>query len=1617
MQDIEENKTAETLDAGTYEIIRKRLQVQKDDLLKRLSQLNDARKEVFTASEFALIANQRINTENNCVSRGIMALGNLCIFGYNVHFGLRSDIQLSDVFSIYRFEDNQFVAQPLDLIDDESFVADYNNLYKYYRDSIFSRFRRTENYLYMIFQTGKSVNDAKAFKWLVKDDKLIYQDDRSFHEVVKTPQHEFKWIKTTLDDRRLGTFPHISILDKVFIEATGGDITFKIEDNTQTGKGIYSEKVENKDQQLDDAEYYYADLGNIILIRIRPYQEDFRAFVFNTRTKEVINIHSLNDAGILLPDNQGIIFPNGYYLQNGDHKLFESELNDLEFIRKVASPNGEDYLYIFYQNESNIYVLMSYNIIRQQVETPIICNGFTFFADGSLIYFRSEKEATRHHQVQIWQTPYMTEWKENTGKRDNFLYKVGNKSIVRAMAECQEVVLLINKEDSYEGLYEDIVKKSNDVLDAFFWISSPDTFVISEPLAQIKEIANTAIDEFDKVQTQKKHAADTLIAAAEKVDKLLFDVKNARYSTLDQLVKQLADTRKLHGEVIELGNVKYIDAEKVTEYKGTLNETSRKLSEKTVAFLLKDEALIPYEQKVEAQRSEVDNVTKVIDANKIEDNCKLISSELELLIDILNSLKIDDTTESTRIVEKISLIFSSLNEVRAQLKRKIDSLRTNEAAADFKAQMTLLEQSIVNYLELATSPERCDEYFTKVSVQVEELESKYADFDDFILRISEKRNDIVKAFDGRKAQLIEQINRRTSSLEQIGLRVLKNVENKAQTFRSKEEIQAFFSTDLMVDKIRKLVEDLKSLGDVSKAENLENSLKTSLEDALRVLKDKTELFVDGDNIISLGNYKFAVNKQSLDLTVVRRENKLFYHLTGTSFYYEMHSEEINRYQDIWEQEIVSENNTVYRAEYLAYLAFEESMKNSSEFDIKRYVTQRVEKVYAESYMKGVHDFDAIRIFETLRKLYNDMELLVFEPRVRIAAQLFWAMMPDDDKERVFKLIASANMVLRAFPGSGNYEYVLQQIKDMFVQWNTYFSVSDHFVGNVAEYLFREFADSKVFTCSEQSTYLKEQFVKYVDRKGLLKSFEEDAGNETFDPVDRFYLVQNWLNSFVDLSEEYLPYKKYVEESACLLLLRKQEFAVHFATDKLEIVDLRGSHSVIDNGVYVLDYHAFVNKLAHFAELSVASFNEFTVQKELLITAFRKSLRLEELKPKVLTSFVRNKLINEVYLPLIGANLAKQLGVAGENKRTARMGMLLLISPPGYGKTTLMEYLAKTMGLNFVKINGPTIGHSITSIDPAEAKTSGAREELKKINLSFEMADNVMLYLDDIQHCSSEFLQKFISLADGQRKMDGIFEGDSKTYDLRGKRFCVIMAGNPYTESGEKFQIPDMLANRADVYNLGDVIGGTEHLFRLSLLENAIVENPYIQKVAGKSFEDFYKLVDFIESGSDALPDLEGNYTQQDIEDFVAVVRNCITIRNVVLKVNQNYIASAAMQDAYRLEPAFKLQGSYRDMNKITGLIVPLMNPQEINELVLTHYESESQTLTSNAEANLLKLKEIAGLQTRDERERWIQIKEIFAKNNRLGNMDKSNQAGMMLSQLVEFNVNLEGIIDALKKGK
>ena len=297
-----------------------------------------------------------------------------------------------------------------------------------------------------------------------------------------------------------------------------------------------------------------------------------------------------------------------------------------------------------------------------------------------------------------------------------------------------------------------------------------------------------------------------------------------------------------------------------------------------------------------------------------------------------------------------------------------------------------------------------------------------------------------------------------------------------------------------------------------------------------------------------------------------------------------------------------------------------------------------------------------------------------------------------------------------------------------------------------------------------------------------------------------------------------------------------------------------------------------------------------------------------------------------------------------------------------------------------------------------------------------MGDNVMIYLDDIQHCNPEFLQKFISLCDAQRKIEGVYKGKSKTYDLRGKKVAIVMAGNPYTESGDKFQIPDMLSNRADIYNLGDITGGKADVFNLSYIENSLTSNPVLQRLVAKSFKDVYAFLKVVETGSQEGIEFEGNHSGQEIKEYTALLEKVIKVRDTLTKVNAQYIASAGQEDKYRTEPPFKLQGSYRDMNKIVEKLVPIMNDKELQTVILSHYENESQTLTTGAEANMLKFKELQGLLSEADTKRWNSIKEVYQKSQKMSGLGENNQTAQVLLQMEDMTKSLSAIAYEIGKG-
>jgi len=915
------------LEGGTYEIIRKRLQKHGDELIVRLNNLNDARKNVFGAVETTLIASDRISTENNCLAADILALDNLCIFGYNVYMGLKSEVHLSDVFSLYEFSGNNFHEKSLEIIEDEHFLDDFRNMYRYYRHTAFVRFTILNAHLYMIFKIGKNHSDIKVFKWMMQaDNTLQYIDDRSASEVRLPEQYEFEWQRTKRDMHRNGKHPHVSIQDRLFVETVGGDLTIKIEDNTQSGKGIYAEDVQYKEQSLDDGEYFFADLGNLIALKIRPYREPARYFIYNAKLQTVKRSDTLEDSAVLLPDGHGLIFSDGYFLQTGEFKRFDKQIRGMRFEKRIVSPNGEDYLFVFYHQATSEYILMSYNIIEQKVSTPILCNGYTCFPNGELCYFRAEKEPTKHHVIQIWQTPYTKNEPITNVDKDNFLFKIGNKDIVRAMAECHEILKLLQKQDSYSNLYGDLVKETTDVLDSYYWIDKSDTFLLNEPLLEIKKAATTAIDEFEKVKRIRQNTKEQVANISKKAEGLFTKTKRTRFDDIDKYVQFLANFRMLRGETISLKELRYIDTDWVNDLEQKLGEESERLSQSCVTFLLKPDALQHYHDKIAAQKGEIGAVTKGSEAKKLGEEIGQVGKELEMLIDIVSNLKIEDATHTTQIIDQISSIFVGLNQSKAKLKNRQKDLLSTEALAEFTAQLKLLDQSLINYLDISDTPQKCDEYLTKLMISLEELEGKYVDFQEFTAEISDKRELLYEAFETRKLSLIEAKNRRTAGLQSAANRIFKGIKNRLKNFKTVEDINAYFAADLMIDKVRDIAKQLFELEDTVKADDVQSQLKSLKLEGIRQLKDKQDLFVDGGNIIKMGKHLFSVNTQPLDLTIVERDGDMFFHLTGTNFFERIENEGFLQTKAVWNQHLISENEEVYRAEYLAYQVFLELMK-------------------------------------------------------------------------------------------------------------------------------------------------------------------------------------------------------------------------------------------------------------------------------------------------------------------------------------------------------------------------------------------------------------------------------------------------------------------------------------------------------------------------------------------------------------------------------------------------------------------------------------------------------------------------------------------------------------------
>jgi len=1613
---------------GAYDVIRKRLLDQGRQLEGAVEQLNQARLEEFGSTGQAVIGRLRVRTENNCVARDIVRVGDTLLFGYNVFIGLKQTTRVDDVFAQFRLveRDGQFEMAPVPTDDtflgDAAFRKDFEELYTYYKQTRLIQLLVINNKLLAAFQIGERASDIRVFRWSVSADgrDVQYIDNRGERDIALPPAHDFEWQTTEREHIVHGAHPHVNILDSVFIETLNGQLTIKVEDNTEAGLGIYQEPVEETNQSLTDAEFHYADVGDLILLKVLPYrEEDYRYFVFNKLTQTVHRIDALGEACQALPEDHGIIFPGGYYLTNGEMKQFDGDSTGLKFRRMLKSPNGEDVLYVFYEPEEGRVELFPYNLIDKALSNPIVGHGYALGEDGKLIIFTAEGEPTRIHPMQVWQTPFFSEEFASTQPPSQSFYgRIGNPELVRGISELYSIVRVIGKQSVSSRLYTELAQHCRKLFDAYHWLDTDELQSIASLLRDIASTAELVLDEFEKVQSIRQQAETALSDAREEQSALLAGLHTDSWQRPEQFVDALARLRRQRGRLLTIRELRYMDTDQVDRLEQELVESDERVASATAQFLAGEDALAPYQERLDEIQSNIDAADTLASLQPETDTLDQLSEGLDLLSELAAGLKVDDATQHTRIIDAIGEIYAQVNQRKAQARHKQQNLGGAEARAQFAAQFKLFSQSITNALGLARTPEQSDEQLSRLLVQLEELEGQFSDHDEFLGDILEKREEIHESFEAHRQRLMDERHARAQSLFDAASRILDNLQRRADKFDQADELNSYFAADPMVLKLSDLAGNLRELDDVVKADDIESRLKSIKEQAIRGLRDKTDIFEDGGKVIKLGpRHKFSVNTQEPDLTLLPREDGLYLHLTGTDYFEAQRHPDLDECRPYWTQTLESENDTVYRAEYLAAAIIDAAEHHREGLSIEALeraasdpkalletVRQYSAPRYREGYEKGIHDADAAAILTQLIPVRARAGLLRMPPRARALAMVFWAATHSRQPHRDWPQHArAARHMARLFSSRGAHDLLVAEAShhlNGFVEEHG-LSMSDLDVQTAADYLVSELAEDRpAFGVSKYALRLADELRHRMDEHSW-RDYQSALGQLKGQPGPRWALTEAWLFALTQ-DDELSEFTAYVPEAVALINVEERIDQRPSEVDlRFEVDGLLGQHPRIHNQCLTLRLDDFIERLDHFREVTVPGYRAYLELRANALQDAREAMRLDEFKPRPLSSFVRNRLINEAYLPIIGDNLAKQMGTVGDSKRTDLMGLLMMISPPGYGKTTLMEYVANRLGLIFMKINCPSLGHDVLSLDPEQAPNATARQELHKLNLALEMGNNVMLYLDDIQHTHPEFLQKFISLCDGTRRIEGVWKGRTRTYDMRGKKFCVVMAGNPYTESGEAFKVPDMLANRADIYNLGDILGGMDEQFALSFIENCLTSNSVLAPLATRDLNDFYRLVERAKGAEISTNELSHGYSAAEIAEITDVLQKLFVIQDVVLKVNQQYILSAAQADKYRTEPGFRLQGSYRNMNKMAEKVSGVMNTAELNQLIDDHYLGEAQLLTAGAEENLLKLGELRETLTEAEQARWEQIKADFRRNKAMGG-DDADTGSRVVAQLADI---------------
>ncbi|BFO16311.1 hypothetical protein SHKM778_26990 [Streptomyces sp. KM77-8] len=354
----------------------------------------------------------------------------------------------------------------------------------------------------------------------------------------------------------------------------------------------------------------------------------------------------------------------------------------MEFAREVRSPHGEDVLYVFHAPSRGRALLLSYNLIRETVATPMACHGWALFDDGLLAVLRPDgDEPARVHPVQLWRSPYVSDTHAAAQPvGEGPLARVGNADLVRGISDCLSLARSVAETTPTTEVYSALVAACVRALDTHHWLGDRELGDPRAPLERMRATAEQVLAEFETVRDLTARSAEALDEAADRIASVVRRLRGEQPRAAAAWVTGLTELRHAQGHLLTLRETRYADHARIDALAAEAESDLASFGQRAIAFLAREDAFAAHHADVERLVAEAESITTAAEAVPVTAHLDELADGLRMVTEVVAGLDIADATVRTAVLERVAGAMGGVNRARATLDARRRSCSTARRA-------------------------------------------------------------------------------------------------------------------------------------------------------------------------------------------------------------------------------------------------------------------------------------------------------------------------------------------------------------------------------------------------------------------------------------------------------------------------------------------------------------------------------------------------------------------------------------------------------------------------------------------------------------------------------------------------------------------------------------------------------------------------------------------------------------------------------------------------------------------------------------------------------------------------------------------------------------------------